>query len=149
MASSLPADATAFFTTFEAAGGACDDASNQAKALMNGGDPVDAYQATKSAEAVCLQSINAIGDLKSPESASYDLGKEFDQSRAVCQDAYESKRGVLLRVLKILNGDNRPSTVADAREKTEQANDGIDACLAAMTAVVDKAGGTVPASVNG
>jgi len=143
-ASSLKQQATDLLTGFETAVARCDETGIDATASLRGSDVVGAYAAFDEAEKACLATGKAIRDLEAPADADDATKDQFKAVLKTCADAYTTKWYVYEKMTKILDGDPRPSKIAEVRDQSEVANLQLAACVPPLMTLVQKAGGDVP-----
>ncbi|ESZ86343.1 MAG: hypothetical protein Q27BB25_14755 [Blastomonas sp. CACIA14H2] len=113
------------------AGKAGDLMSNLAK----GASVYDAYNAADQAESTCRKSWSEVGDVTIPAGLSAANQKKAEETLEACQNAMIARQTGFATIKEVLDGDARPSKVAEATEKAERAKGGILVCAAYLAEI--------------
>jgi hypothetical protein len=140
----LRQQATDLWNGFSAAVATCDDAGDRAKTAMKEGDRIVAYTASAAARDACLETPHSIRKLAPPPAADSQTQARFRETLDNCVSAYAAKWGSYRRMVGILDGDDRPSKIADAERMMDLANAGLAQCVPTMMTLIREAGAVAP-----
>lgn len=122
----------------------CDTRVGRAGDAMRTGDLYAAYDVVTQAQAVCEAASRDISAIPIPRSAKGDARKALIEARDRCSTAMFAKRQAMGKVARVVDGDARPSAVAEARRENELASTMTLGCVAAFAQAAEKAGYTLP-----
>lgn len=100
----------------------------------------DGYNSAKQAEQVCRDATMTLGDLEPPAAVKGDTRQKFSKALENCQLAYVGKQMAMEKMAKILDGNMRPSAVAEFQETAQAAQSGALVCAAGFMTAADAAG---------
>ncbi len=111
---------------------------------MHSGDRYNAYDVVQRAQQACItawENANAIKfSAATPQPNRDKLNADLDD----CSHAYAQYGGVLMTIGNVLNGDDRPSTVAEARHGIGQAVGAVSTCMRTYASDLRAAGVKMP-----
>lgn len=117
----------------------CDRMAGKAGDLMsnlaNGASVYEAYSAADQAESTCRTSWAEVGDVTIPAGLSSENQKKAEETLEVCQNAMIARQTGFAAIKEVLDGDARPSKVAEATEKAERARGSILVCAAYLAEI--------------
>lgn len=122
----------------------CDDAGEKAEQALKGvisqGDVVTAYEIADVAESTCSQVSRVVVDLEiSPEIPS--KAAELSRSaRSVCSNAAVTRQSQLSTLKTIIDGDDKPSTIAGYRAQADRVTAANLLCVSKLFMAADAVG---------
>lgn len=122
------------------AGEACDTAGKAVVAAADKRDVYELYPVLKDGIEGCRTSYQATSELKPPAAATGEVKDAFKEAIDTCGMAHINKQMAFEAMAKVVDGDQRPSAVAEARSQAETAQMGQLACAAGFMKATDKAG---------
>ncbi|MES2042579.1 MAG: hypothetical protein V4475_01820 [Pseudomonadota bacterium] len=106
--------------------GPCDSANKRAGNRLQdvsrgNASLVDAYTEAKDGQAECETAWLAMGKIEAPASLTGDVARDTDKALESCSTAYFSRKQSLEVMMEVVDGDMRPSRVAEYKEKAQGA----------------------------
>jgi hypothetical protein len=120
----------------------CDAAAAKMAGPLEKGDVVGAYREASSTEDACLSTSSAIRKLEVPE--SFDGKRKGDAEKAIetCENAYLMKWSGAKSLKKALDGDTRPSVIAEIQDTAKAVQAGQMLCAGGLMSVAMSYGAT-------
>lgn len=123
----------------------CDDANKKAVDLLQGitsgrTSMVDAYVAAKDAEGACETAWLSMGKIETPGSLTGDVRADTAKALESCDTAYFSRKKSLEVMMEVVDGDTRPSRVAEYKDQTNSAQQQAMMCILGISAAGLKLG---------
>lgn len=120
----------------------CDAAASQMAAPLKDGNIVGAYRAAEVAEAACLGTPTKIRDISMPD--GFDDKRKADAEKALeaCENAYVMKWSGAKSLKSALDGDMRPSVIAEMQDTAKGAQAGQFLCAGGLMTVAMSYGAT-------
>lgn len=101
----------------------CDAATKDVQDIpKHASDAYQAYSVVKDAQEACENVSGKISALKPPPSAQGDVRKAFEDALEECSTAYFARSAAFSKVATVLDGDDRPSAVVEARKGVDAAS---------------------------
>lgn len=100
----------------------------------------DAYDLANSANRICGETATNIGQLRAPTEIPAAQRTAFTEALQTCRNAYYAKSSAFSQMADVLNGDMRPSAVAEARQASERSQAGTMLCGLGFLKAVNDAG---------
>lgn len=122
----------------------CDVAVRRAGEVVGSGNAYAAYGPTKSAAEVCRSAWSEMSSIRAPRSAKGEVKKAMQDARSRCSDAVLWKQMAMDALVKVLDGDQRPSAMSDATDKLSTARDLSTGCWLGYLSAAEKAGLDLP-----
>jgi hypothetical protein len=120
----------------------CDSAASKMAAPLGKGDVVGAYREASNTEAVCLSTSSEIRKLEVP--GSFDDKRKGDAKKAIqtCENAYLMKWSGAKSLKKALDGDTRPSVIAEIQDTAKGVQAGQLLCAGGLMSIAMSYGAT-------
>jgi hypothetical protein len=116
----------------------CDAAAKEVGTATASGDVYSAYPVVKRGETVCQEAWLATRSLSAPASSTGEVEELFEKAIKTCSQASFARSSAFESMLKVIDGDSRPSAVNEAKEALTTAGMGPAACVAGMMAAAEK-----------
>lgn len=122
--------------------GRCDEAGADVANYVGsrGANIYDAYEMVQQARILCSSSASRVSDIDVPgaiPSANHD---GFREALRTCRDAYYAKSSAYEQMARVIDGDSRPSAVAEAREAATRSQAGQMLCAIGFMEAANEAG---------
>ncbi|WP_292035553.1 MULTISPECIES: hypothetical protein [unclassified Brevundimonas] len=105
-----------------------------------GASVYEAYDLARQASRICSETGTNIGRLRVSDDIPSSKRGAFSDAVETCRNAYYAKSSAFDQMATVLNGDMRPSAVADARQAAERSQAGTTLCGLAFLKAVNDAG---------
>lgn len=122
----------------------CDGPTRRAGEALSTGDRYAAFAPTKAAAAACEDVWLKMSNVPLPKSAKGDVRKSLNDAIDTCETAVYAKREALQALLKVLDGDERPSTMNTVTTEMERGKNGSLMCGIGFLGVAEEAGLVLP-----
>lgn len=128
----------------------CDDASTAASNSLDlsRSNLVHAYQTVQYAQRTCASAGLDVMGISAPRSLDREQRKAFDKGLNDCGMAYMGKSVMFDRMLKVINGDRRPSQLAGVQEAAQASQAQVLQCVLTITALADEQGVALDGTAN-
>lgn len=120
----------------------CDAASSKLAGALKAGEPVLAYRVADRAESVCLKVPGEIRAIEIPDSITGENRAAVESSIEACDHAYLMKWDAAKKFKAVIDGDTRPSALAELQETTEGIQGSQMVCGGGLVAVAVSLGAT-------
>lgn len=100
----------------------------------------EAYDLANAANRICGETATNIGRLRAPTEIPSQKREAFTEALTTCRNAYYAKSSAFSQMADVLNGDMRPSAVAEARQASERSQAGTMLCGLGFLKAVNDAG---------
>ncbi|OHC96404.1 MAG: hypothetical protein A2792_00205 [Sphingomonadales bacterium RIFCSPHIGHO2_01_FULL_65_20] len=135
-------DAIALFRAMISATSACDAASKSIPAAMQNGDMVAAYRAADRAERACLSVANDIRAIDVPASLGSAHVATAKKALEACDTAYVSKWAGADKLKDIIDGESKPSDLAELQDTASLVQAGQMLCAGGLMNIANELGAT-------
>ncbi|MBB4797568.1 hypothetical protein HNP32_001292 [Brevundimonas bullata] len=122
----------------------CDMPTRRAGAALGTGDVYAAYGPTKQAAEACKDVWLTLDEVPLPRSAKGDVRKALEKGVDDCETAMFLKTQALEALLKVLDGDARPSAMEAVKTGMQRGQAGSTVCILSFMGAADKAGLVLP-----
>lgn len=122
----------------------CDRLVGEAGDEIKSGDMYAAYELVISARSACEDASAEIPTIRIARSVKGEVRSALVLALDRCSTAMFAKRQAMGKVAAVVDGDARPSAVAEARRENELASTITLGCVAAFAQAAEKAGFTLP-----
>jgi hypothetical protein len=124
---------------------ACDTANKKAveavqRVSKGSGSIYDGYGAAKAGYDQCRGTVSELGQIDVPDELSGNAEDKADAASDKCRDAYTMRMMSLETMMEIFDGDMKPSTVEQYRERAEASQAGVLLCVASLFEAASAAG---------
>jgi hypothetical protein len=100
----------------------------------------DGYSASKNVESACRSSWSKVSEIEVPSALTGAAKTKAEEALETCENAMIAKQMGGEAMKTVFNGDMRPSTMDDAKEKASSAQAGTIACVVGIFATAEQAG---------
>ncbi len=135
-------DAIATYKAVIVATASCDAASSAMSNVMQSGDVVQAYRAADRAEEACLGTGSKIRAIDVPDNLSKEHRTAIEDALEACDTGYVMKWAGARKLKAIIDGDNRPSDLAELQDTTDQMQRAQLLCVGGLVSVATALGAT-------
>ena len=120
----------------------CDAAASAAADALDlsRSDLVAAYSAAESAKRICASAGLDVMGIDPPRSLARDDRRAFEEAINECGNAYAGKSVMFDRMLRVIDGDRRPSRVAAVQEAAQASQAQALHCVLRITTLADARG---------
>lgn len=118
----------------------CDEFGESVTISLSSGDRYSAFETVKKASSACRHTYSEIASLEVPDIENSALHKDLENAKISCEKAYSVKHFALEEMLNVLDGDLRPSAVANAKGKMSDSSEAISSCVVDFMKVGGEAG---------
>lgn len=133
------AEFTGMWTMTKNAFEPCDAQINAAASALQGGNAYAAYPVVEGAKSVCSDAHSALYDIALPRSAKGDVKKALQKAKEDCSLSGFLKFQAMDKMLKVVDGDQRPSAVSEATSALRDAGSSTMMCVAAYAGAAETA----------
>lgn len=122
--------------------GRCDEAGAAVADYVGsrGANIYDAYQIVQQAENLCSSSATRVSDIDVPDAIPSEARGSFREAITTCRDAYYAKSSAYGQMARVIDGDARPSAVAEARDAATRSQAGQMLCALGFMEAASEAG---------
>lgn len=113
----------------------CDASASKMADAVKSGDLVFAYRAADQTEGNCLSVPRKIREIEVPSALSEQDQKAATEALKACENTYLAKWDGAKTMKAALDGDTRPSVLANMQDNAEMVQRGTLACAAGLTAI--------------
>lgn len=135
-------DAIALYLEVASAAAACDVAATKLNLGLESGDLVSAYELAEQAESACLSTPGDIRRIGIPDSLMGDNRTMAEKAVEACDAMYVNKWAGAGALKQVIDGDTRPSALAEIKEIAQQIESGERLCSGGLIAVAMQEGAT-------
>lgn len=120
----------------------CDAAATQVDAALQrgGSGRVTAYRAASQAKSICANAGLDVLAIRAPSGLDQTAQKAFRQALSECGSAYAGRSVMYGEMIKVLDGDRRPSQLSRVQVAGQTSQNGIVQCALKITALANEAG---------
>lgn len=122
----------------------CDGPTRRAAEALGTGNAYAAFAPTQAAAAACEDAWMKISAIDLPRSAKGEARKSLKEAIDVCEAAAYAKREALKSLLKVIDGDQRPSVMNEVTSEMERGKNGAMMCVIGFMAAAEEAGLVLP-----
>jgi hypothetical protein len=108
----------------------CDDSLSATSSWLKAGDAIRAYDAAKNTQAVCYDVSANIRQLDIPAGVAGEARAKLEEAHEKCASAYSTRAYQMSKVMKVLDGDMRPSKLSEINLIRDSGDAGILLCQA-------------------
>lgn len=138
------AEFTAVWSDVKARMERCDAPTRRAAESLSTGDVYAAFAPTQAAAAACEDVWMEMSSIELPRSAKGEVRKSLKEAIDVCETAAYAKREALKSLLKVIDGDQRPSVMNEVTSEMERGKNGTMMCGIGFMGVAEEAGLVLP-----
>lgn len=119
----------------------CDAAATQVEAALQRGASgrVTAYSAASQAKSICANAGLDVLAIRAPSSLDQTAQKAFRQAMSECGSAYAGRSVMYGEMMKVLDGDRRPSQLSRVQTAGQTSQNEIVQCALTITALGNEA----------
>lgn len=122
----------------------CDGPTRRAAEALGTGDVYAAFAPTKAAAAACEDVWLKMSTFELPRAAKGEVRKALKEAIDICETATYAKREALQGLMKVLDGDQRPSVMEQVTSEMERGKAATTMCGIAFMGVAEEAGLVLP-----
>lgn len=122
----------------------CDAPVRRAGNAVGTGNVYAAFGPVKAAGETCKEVWLGMDRIEIPRSAKGEVKKALTDARETCETAAYLKTEAMEQMVKVLDGDARPSVMADLRDKMQRGGDLSSGCFIGFLGAAAKADLTMP-----
>lgn len=122
----------------------CDVPLRRAGEAVGTGNAYAAFAPVKAAGEACKSVWLEMGRIEIPRSAKGDVKKAMQAAQDTCESAAYQKKEAMEQMAKVLDGDMRPSAMAELQETLERGKALASGCWIGFMSAADDAGLTLP-----
>lgn len=122
----------------------CDAPLRRAGEAVGTGDVYAAFTPVKAAGEACKAVWLDMGRIEIPRSAKGEVKTAMKEAQDICESAAYLKMEAMEQMAKVLDGDGRPSAMADLQEKMERGKTLASGCWISFLGAAGKADLTLP-----
>lgn len=122
----------------------CDASLRRAGEVVGAGNAYNSFGPVKAAGETCKAVWLGMDRIEIPRSAKGDVKKALSDARDTCSTAAYLKTEAMEQMAKVLDGDARPSVMADLQDKMQRGGDLSSGCFVEFLGAAGKAGLTLP-----
>lgn len=122
----------------------CDAPLRRAGEVVGTGNVYAAFGPVKAAGEACKAVWIGMDRIEIPRSAKGEVKKALSDARETCSTAAYLKTEAMEQMAKVLDGDARPSVMADLQDKMQRGGDLSSGCFVGFLGAAGEAGLTMP-----
>lgn len=122
----------------------CDAPVRRAGEVVGTGNAYAAFRPVKAASEACRDAWLGIDRIEIPRSAKGEVKKALREARERCSTAAVVKKEAMDRMAKVLDGDDKPSTMAALQDSLKRGTDLSSGCWLGFLAAATEAGLEMP-----
>ena len=135
-------------SSFVAAAAPCQSGFSAAGAAMRTGNRYRAYDVVTRARQACVNAWENVNTVKFSSATPEPLRDKLNADLDECSHAFAQYGGILITISKVLDGDDRPSTVSEATAQIGPATNAVGDCMQTYTADLRSGGVVLPGDRN-
>jgi hypothetical protein len=120
----------------------CDTAASRMANSLKGGDVVSAYRTASNTEDACLSTPTEIRKLEVPDGFDEKRRGEAEKAIEACENAYVMKWSGAKSLKEVLDGDSRPSVIAEMEDTAKAVQAGQFLCAGGLVSIAMSYGAT-------
>lgn len=110
----------------------CANSLQETAAALERGNAYDAYDVASNGRHICRDAYFSMGKIAPPKQMKSDHRDGFKDAIEKCADTQLARKIALESMLVVIDGDQRPSAVQEARDAAETAQAGVALCVLAF-----------------